>query len=107
MADIPFDPDWTVAPAATLEDWLGERGIDVSGKHAMAAGEYGHLPAGRKIGAQNATAAINAVLDRQPLTEPMARTLWEVTGISIEFWLNFERQYRADLAAGRKDVTHG
>jgi hypothetical protein len=73
-----------------LARWLAAHGVDVRGGHALAVGEFDHLPAGRKISAQNATWAVNAVLDRQSLTEPMARALWEVTGIPQQFWLDRE-----------------
>jgi hypothetical protein len=106
---VGFDPDWTVAPAATLLDWLAERGIRLPLGGTVAVGQYDrhYLLTGWWITACGATWAVNATLARQPLTEAAAARLALLTGSSAGFWLNYERQYRADLAAGRKDVTHG
>lgn len=77
----PFKPDWTIAPAATLQEWMEEQDAI--------------LPDER----------IQEVLNRKPLTSQHAELLEQVTGIPARFWLALEHNYRAGLAAGLKDVT--
>lgn len=91
-----FNPDWTLAPAATLREWMRERGM-TRGALARCCGRGG---ADIKAGL-----IIRDVLDREPLLESHAEILERGTGVSAAFWLNSERVYRADLAAGRKDTT--
>lgn len=77
----PFEPDWTIAPAATLQEWMEEHDVI--------------LPDER----------MQEVLDRKPLTPQHAGLLELRTGIPARFWLALEHNYRAGLAAGLKDVT--
>lgn len=88
---IPFNPDWTIAPAVTLEKWMRVKGATPESLAAVAA-EY-------------TLAMIADVLNRAPLTEDHAIVLSGATAIPVQFWLDLERGYRADLEAGRKDVT--
>jgi plasmid maintenance system antidote protein VapI len=91
-----FDPDWTVAPAASLADIMRERNLTA---HLMA----GAVDAWHH---DHAAQLIEDVLARRPLGAEHATILAAALGTSVQFWLNYERIYRADLAAGRKDVTH-
>ena len=52
-----------------------------------------------------AAAMIQEVLDRKPLTREHAELLHVVTRVSVQFWLNYEHNYRAGLAAGLTDVS--
>jgi plasmid maintenance system antidote protein VapI len=89
-----FNPDWTLAPASALAEWLEEHGLTLE------------AAVRRKVrGRDAAMAMLQDVLNRKPLTARHAGTLSMVTGVSVAFWLNYESNYRNDLAAGRKDVT--
>lgn len=90
-----WNPDWTLAPAATLADWLEENGLTV-----RAAGMS--VQRSRR---QAAEIAMLEVLDRWPLTADHAGLLHLVTGIKARFWARYEENYRAGLAAGKTDVT--
>lgn len=90
-----LSPDWTMAPAATLRDWMTEHGVS---PNLLA------LWCGTGVQAQ-AELLISDVLSRKPLLQPHAEMLELGTRIPARSWLNRERDYRADLAAGRKDVT--
>lgn len=91
-APEPFRPDWTVAPAEPLREWLDEYGLTADS--LAAAGEPGRQ--------QENAALIQAVLDRKPLTAAHARVL-EATGFPARFWLAMEAAYREGLAAGRTE----
>jgi plasmid maintenance system antidote protein VapI len=91
-----FDPDWTLAPAAYLRDWMDENGLTP----AALARQCGRGEADIK-----ASLIIEDALGREPLLESHAGMLERGTGISAQFWLTLESNYRADLAAGRKDMT--
>jgi hypothetical protein len=98
----PFNPDWTVAPAATLLDWLMENDKPAGEIAAQVASMTHGTPDLAEI-----TARLEGVLDRKPMDLATAALLHLGTGIPLRFWLNLEANYRADLAVGRKDVTHG
>jgi HTH-type transcriptional regulator / antitoxin HigA len=91
-----FNPDWTIAPAATLRDWMDEKGLT---RGALAR------QCGRGESDIKAGLIIQDVLDREPLLESHAEMLERGTGVPARLWLNLERNYRADLAAGRTDTT--
>jgi hypothetical protein len=95
MAEV-FNPDWTLAPAALLAEWMEE--------HDLSRGQLA-IRCGRGIADLKAALIIGDVLDRKPLLPSYAEMLERGTGISAAFWLNYERNYREGLAAGRKDVT--
>ena len=100
MDGHPFDPDWTLAPAALLREVMSERGwteLTLAAKCATAPGSRWNTPA--------ALARVRAVLDRQPFTEEIAVMIAAGTGTAVSFWLNAERIYREALAAGKTDVT--
>jgi plasmid maintenance system antidote protein VapI len=85
---VTDDRDWTVPPGATLDEWREEQGIDVATLaqrldlypdqyHALVSGGY-------------------------MITLEFAERLFAVTGISVEFWVEYERTFREDLAKGRR-----
>lgn len=91
-----FKPDWTLAPAACLREWMTENNLSVRVLAAAAVG---------RAHADEAAELITEVLACKPLTEVHARILAKGTGISEGFWRNYEHNYRAGLAAGLKDCT--
>lgn len=93
-----FRPDWCIAPSATLREWMEE---NVAGSLRVLVACCG--PERR----EQAAALVQAVLDREPLTDECAEVLAYSTGISAAFWRNYEHNYRAGLAAGLKDCTDG
>lgn len=99
MAAEPFNPDWTVAPAATLQEWMDNHGASIT-----ILADIAH-PA--VMDREQAAVLLQAVLDRGPYAQVTADLLAHVTGVSARLWLALERQYRADLAAGRTDTTEG
>lgn len=92
-----FNPDWTLAPASTLQDWMDEHGLDIGETAVASAGVYED---------EEACRLIKEVLDRKPLDHDHAIVLALCTGISNEFWLNSETRYRNDLEAGLTDSTY-
>lgn len=90
-----FRPDWTLAPGVCLREWLEVNGLSPE----IAAARLGRVH--KASGAR----AIRDVLDRGLLTEGHAWRLEHITGVSASFWLNFEHNYRAGLAAGLKDTS--
>jgi hypothetical protein len=93
----PFDPDWCVAPAATLADYLAEQRMP---PEALARA------AGRGESDVKALLLIREVLDRKPLGEAHAEVLERGTSAPAAFWLRHEHLYRDALAAGKTDTTH-
>lgn len=92
---VPFDPDWVVPTSMMLREWLDSTGL--SPRVAAA-----RVPADQR---DAATTLLLGVLDGAPVTEDTARLLFVVTDISAAFWLAFERNYRAGLAAGKTVVA--
>jgi hypothetical protein len=93
---VPFNPDWTIAPAATLREWMEQNDVDRLELIARCD------PGGS---GEHAEAVVGKVLAREPVTALMAAALERGTGIPARAWLRLEGLYRADLAAGRKDTT--
>lgn len=91
-----FKPDWCIAPAATLREWLDYHGLEPDTLAAACA-----PPEMRKQLAD----MLRGVLLRKPLNDWTADMLSVGTGVSAGFWRNMERHYREGLAAGLKDVT--
>jgi plasmid maintenance system antidote protein VapI len=89
----PFDPDWTIAPGVTLREWREENKLPAS----AAATCCGRMPLAMYEAIESG---------KRKITDQIAEALAHGTGIPASFWLNFERRYRADLKAGRKDTTH-
>lgn len=93
-----FEPDWCLAPEGLLREWIADNipGLHLSTFALTCAG----------TGDQDkALARIQEVLDRKPLGPWHASLLARGTGIRAPFWLEYERIYRAGLAAGLADVT--
>jgi len=95
---IPFDPDWTIRPGVILREMMDyERLRGATGVRMIA--KIAHLE----------PAVIEGILDgTQQITQPIAERLACGTAplrISAQFWLNAEKHYRDDLAAGKKDIS--
>jgi plasmid maintenance system antidote protein VapI len=89
--DWTFDPDWTIAPGATLRDWIDESGLSECEVAARC-----DIP----------DALFNAILSGEALlTVTRAHRVAVGTDTDVVFWLARERDYRADLAAGKIDTT--
>lgn len=99
MMTHAFNPDWTLAPAATLQDWMDENGFETERIHEFAVPTAGIYPD------DMAVRLVSEVLDSKPLGTDHAICLALCTGIPNQTWLNLERNYRRDLANGLKDVT--
>jgi hypothetical protein len=93
-----FKPDWTIAPAAHLREWLDDNGAQPGLLASVCAGRDRERHAA-------ALALVQEVLNRKPLTEAHAAVLERGTFIPARMWLALEHNYRAGLAAGLKDVT--
>jgi plasmid maintenance system antidote protein VapI len=92
-----FKPDWCLAPSVCLAELLKETGISAQ-TLAVACGGKAHQA--------EALALISDVLARKPLTQAHADMLARSpVGPSAQFWLNFEHNYRAGLAAGLIDAS--
>jgi hypothetical protein len=96
MGQHEFNPDWTVAPGATLADWMREQRVALPVLAWRCGGTEGRA---------EAEEAIRQVLGRGTLTPRIAVLLFRGTGISSSFWVQYELNYRADLALGRADTT--
>ena len=91
-----FKPDWCIAPADTLREWID---ATVGGHVSVLA-----VACGGKAHKATSEAHIQSVLNREPMSEFTAMVLSKGTGISARFWLALEHNYRAGLAAGLTDV---
>ncbi len=92
-----FNPDWCLAPSECLKELLRENGIS---PHTLA------IACGGKAHLDLALTLINDVLARKPLTQAHATMLARApVGPPAQFWLNFEHNYRAGLAAGLTDTS--
>lgn len=101
-----FNPDWCVAPAVQLREWMTEHGMPLGTLVAMSV-DARTCDDVRELGRTLARAGrqINRVLHKGPLDEATAALLTRGTGIPARMWLALEHNYRAGLAAGLKDVT--
>jgi plasmid maintenance system antidote protein VapI len=91
-----FKPDWCIAPAATLDEWMKENGMPASALATACSGT---------LNRHACLARIKYVLDKRPLTQEVAAMLAKGTGIPAKFWLALEHNYRAGLKAGLTDAT--
>ena len=91
-----FCPDWTIAPSEALREWMEERSISPD---VLAVAAWGRDRKAEALG------LIEDVLARRPLGPEHAGVLQFGTGISATFWLNYEHNYRAGLAAGLTDAS--
>lgn len=95
---IPFEPDWCLAPAATLREWMEETGVSARLIAATCAARGDPRR-------EEARRMVEEILDRKPLTVDHAAILARGTGIPGRMWLALEHNYRAGLAAGLTDAT--
>jgi plasmid maintenance system antidote protein VapI len=95
----PFTPDWCVAPAGTLDEFITDMGLNVRTMALRCATHEAQITTTMQ--------AIVDVLERKPLTEVTAILLEHGSGIPARFWLALEKNYRDGLAAGLTDTSHG
>lgn len=93
---FPFEPDWVIAPALTLQEWLETMNLSVSTLPVATAG---------RARRDEVAPMIRAVLDRKELTGDHAQVLEAGTGVPARFWLALEHNYRSGLAAGLTDAS--
>jgi plasmid maintenance system antidote protein VapI len=87
----PFEPDWTVPPGDTLLELMAERDMsDVDLARKMLT-DLPHVH--------------GLIGGWEPLTESDALDLEEIFGVSFDFWMNYERRYREDLARLHPGMT--
>lgn len=84
----PFLPDWTLAPGDCLAELLDLKGITEA-----------ELAERTRLGPEAIAGILSASI---PVDGVIAEKLSAVFGVSAQFWLNYERIYRADLARGAK-----
>lgn len=85
-----FDPGWVSPPGDTIADILGARNLSIA-QFAELMGQT--------------TAGVNALLQgRSPICIDTARSLSEVLGSTVEFWMNRDYLYRQ--GANRLLVEH-
>ena len=122
MAAHEFSPDWCLAPSVTLREWLKENGLSVRTAAACAwesAARWQALRPADLAGVRDAqilahpahllarlTEGVRDVLHELTLAEQAGHgRVYVVTRVSVQFWLNYEHNYRAGLAAGLTDVS--
>jgi|1185.fasta_scaffold15409_2 HTH-type transcriptional regulator/antitoxin HigA len=89
--NAPFDPDWTIAPGVTLDDWRQENGLGVKSAARtcrLSPEDFERVVAGKKR-----------------ITKDVAERLYAGTQIPARLWLALERRYRDDLRRGKIDTT--
>jgi plasmid maintenance system antidote protein VapI len=91
-----FDPDWTVAPAEILREWMTDNRATLTGMARKAASDG-------SCEVLSAAFLIREILGRRELSARHAATLERATGIPEHAWTALEKRYRDDLAAGRTD----
>lgn len=89
-----YDPDYVVSPACSFQEWLDINQFDVE-EVIENVDHVKHV----------ARAMLQDVLDLKPLSVRHANILEDVTGISSQFWLNFEQNYRIGLELGKHDMS--
>jgi plasmid maintenance system antidote protein VapI len=97
VMNYPFKPDWTIAPAATLQDWMNE--------NHLTATTLANVCSGPMMNRHACLARIKYILDKRPMTPEVAAMLQRGTSIPAKFWLTLEHNYRAGLKAGLTDAT--
>lgn len=91
-----FDPDWVVAPAEMLQEWMDENGVTVS-ELAVRCGPKELRDIYEK--------RLTDILQKRPFARQTPKFLQRATGIPAFFWLTFEGIYRAGLARGKRDTS--
>lgn len=93
-----FDPDWVVPTSEMLREWLDSNHLSTSVASVITS-------SGRRTPSHIAAMKLLDRVLADALVGPKeARVLATVTGISAQFWLAFEHNYRTWLAAGRTVV---
>jgi hypothetical protein len=101
-----FNPDWCIAPAATLREWMGEHGWDTD-KLAIKMGTVVAAIPGSGQSWHWYRQPILAVLAKEPMPDWFPHMMAAVSGTSQLFWRNLEANYRDGLRRGLKDITFG
>ena len=99
---VPFNPDWTVAPANMLAEVMEDRGYTVQ----SLAGAM-HLATDGAAKPADTEHALRSLLAREPMNPALPGLLERTTNVPASAWQRLETQYRADLRAGRTDTTKG
>lgn len=89
-----YDPDYVISPACSFQEWLEYNQFDLED----VVDSVRHVK-------RYVLDMLNEVLDLKPLGLKHAELLEDVTGISSQFWLNFEQNYRVGLEAGKYDMS--
>lgn len=87
----PFEPDYTVPPGDTILELLAERGMTAADLAQKMLTDLPHV--------------LRLLTGEEPLTESDALDLEEIFGVSFDFWMNYERRYREDLARLHPGMT--
>lgn len=87
---MTFDPDWTIAPGETLQEWLDENGLNPRMLAKVAGCDV---------------SVIEAVLKKKRYSRHTAAILAKGTFIPAHVWMALEDLYRHALARGKKDVS--
>lgn len=88
MAKYGFNPDWAVPPGRTLKELCDH---EASGTLESRIS--------RHLGVSD---LFRFFVGEEPITEEVAVVFWSLTGVSMQFWLNAEKNYRDALARGAK-----
>lgn len=89
-----YDPDYVISPACSFQEWLDINEFDME----QVVENVDHVK-------HYARALLQEVLDLKPLGLKHATILEDVTGISSNFWLNFEQNYRIGLEKAKYDMS--
>lgn len=89
-----YDPDYIISPAVSFQEWLDINQFDLE----EVTGNVDHVM-------HYVRTLLREVLDLKPLGLKHAAILEDITGISSNFWLNFEQNYRMGLEMGKHDVS--
>lgn len=85
QSDVRFEPNYVVAPAAVLQEWLDDHHRKPEDWPAVAND-------------------LRTVLNRQPMSPSNALGLAAVTDTTVAFWIEMERLYREGLAQGKVET---
>jgi plasmid maintenance system antidote protein VapI len=83
---VKFDPDWVVAPGATLQEWFDDVRLP--------------LAVGAHYGISERTLR-RLFAGKQKITPALAQKLCNLTQVGAPFWLALEHNFRVGLAAGK------
>lgn len=90
---VKWDPDWCLRPGVTLQEEMDELRLPM-----VSWAKITGLSEDR----------IRGIIAGEPITEDDAAGLGRMpAGASARFWMALERNYRAALAAGKRDISDG